>query len=299
MSPGSFWHTKQFCHIFTPVDQLLCSILHKNGPTTYNEHFTVYNIMTFVCLLVDCTRCSEYFVQLFEPLTWLVCMLACVRLCVTSQLSRATLGAVANYRHFVSNERCSFELNPPPPSPSPKWTHYMHMEKCWPRNAGIVCMMRYTWWCLALRSILRKACDVPGSTEGLFSCFFLSGVGACLPTFVLRITDSASDGARSWRLRVSSAEDVDKLKLGHEGLPVGEVFSIGFLRHRSQREVMQNHRQQSKNADFSSKRTSFDPPPSQTNIVRLKQNAGNWRRPLNEQNAKMHKHWENWKKKKK
>ena len=35
-----------------------------------------------------------------------------------------------------------------------------------------------------------------------------------------------------------------------------------------------------KNADFSSKRTSFDPPPSQTNIVRLKQNAGNWRPPL-------------------
>ena len=34
MSPCSFWHTKQFCHIFTPVDQLLCSILHKNGPTS-------------------------------------------------------------------------------------------------------------------------------------------------------------------------------------------------------------------------------------------------------------------------
>ena len=49
MSPDSFWHTEQFCHIFTPVDQLLCSILHKNGPTTYNEHITVYNIMEFVC----------------------------------------------------------------------------------------------------------------------------------------------------------------------------------------------------------------------------------------------------------
>ena len=49
MSPCLFWHTEQFCHIFTPVDQLLCSILHKNGPTTYNEHFTAYNIMAFVC----------------------------------------------------------------------------------------------------------------------------------------------------------------------------------------------------------------------------------------------------------
>ena len=49
MSPCSFWHTKQFCHIFTPVDQLLCSILHKNGPTTYNEHLTAYNIMALVC----------------------------------------------------------------------------------------------------------------------------------------------------------------------------------------------------------------------------------------------------------
>ena len=49
ISPGSFWHTKQLCHIFTLVDQLSCSILHKNGPTTYNEHFTAYNIMTLVC----------------------------------------------------------------------------------------------------------------------------------------------------------------------------------------------------------------------------------------------------------
>ena len=49
MSPCSFWHKKQFCHIFTPVDQLLCSILHKNGPTTYNEHFTAYNITALVC----------------------------------------------------------------------------------------------------------------------------------------------------------------------------------------------------------------------------------------------------------
>ena len=49
MSPCSFWRTKQFCHIFTPVDQLSCSILHKNGPTTDNEHFTGYNIMTLVC----------------------------------------------------------------------------------------------------------------------------------------------------------------------------------------------------------------------------------------------------------
>ena len=48
--------------------------------------------MTYMCLLVDCTRCSEYFVQLFERWTWLVCMLACVRVCVTSQLSRAMLG---------------------------------------------------------------------------------------------------------------------------------------------------------------------------------------------------------------
>ena len=63
MSAGSFWHTKQFCHIFTPEDQLFCSILHENWPTTYNEHFSAYNIMTFVCLLVDCTRCSEYFVH--------------------------------------------------------------------------------------------------------------------------------------------------------------------------------------------------------------------------------------------
>ena len=52
------------------------------------------------CVLVDCTRCSEYFVQLFEAWTWLVCMLACLRLCVTSQLSRATLRGPALTYYF-------------------------------------------------------------------------------------------------------------------------------------------------------------------------------------------------------
>ena len=99
--------------------------------------------------------------------------------------SQFWLGAVANYRHFVSNERCSFELKPPPPSS--KRTHTLHPygKKCWP-TSGIVYVMRYTGWCLDLRSILEKACHVPGSTEGLFSCFFLSGVGAYLSPFVLR-----------------------------------------------------------------------------------------------------------------
>ena len=58
MSPGSFSHTKQFCQNFTPIDQLLCSTLHKNGQL----------------------------VQLFEAWTWLVCMPVCLRLCATSQL---------------------------------------------------------------------------------------------------------------------------------------------------------------------------------------------------------------------
>ena len=127
---------------------------------------------------------------------------------------------------FQTNDvRLSWTPLPPPPN---EHIHCMHMEKCLPRNAGILNMKRYTWWCLALRSISGKACDVPGSTEGLFSCFFLGGVGAYLPPFVLRITENnASDGARSRRSRVSSAEDVDyKLRLGHEGLPVSEFRNI-------------------------------------------------------------------------
>ena len=148
--------------------------------------------------------------------------------------------------------------------------------------------MRNTWWCLALRSIsgkvwcpwiYRRAFRVPCSW---------AGVGAGLPTFVLRITDGTNNGARSWSLRVSFAEDVDKLRLGHEGLPVGEVCNImDFFDTQTTWEVMQNHTQQSKNADFSSKRTSFDPPPSPMNIVRLKQNAGNWRRPLSKKDERM------------
>ena len=56
MSPESFWHTKQFCYIFTPADQLLCTILHKNGPTTYNERFTACNIMALVKNKSRCDR---------------------------------------------------------------------------------------------------------------------------------------------------------------------------------------------------------------------------------------------------
>ena len=44
--------------------------------------------MILVWLLVDCTRCSEYFVQCFEAWTWLVYMLVCVRLCVTLRQDR-------------------------------------------------------------------------------------------------------------------------------------------------------------------------------------------------------------------
>ena len=125
------------------------------------------------------------------------------------------LGAVANYRHFFQTNDVRLSWNPLPLLQTNTYITCI-WKKCWPRNAGIVYMMRYAWWCPALRSILGKACHVSGSTEGLFSCFFLSGVGAHLPPFVLRITDSASGGARSRRSRVSSVEDVDKLGLGHE-----------------------------------------------------------------------------------
>ena len=62
------------------------------------------------------------------------------------------------------------------------------------------------WYCLpdAVHMVVssslkcfRKARDVPGYAEGLFSCFFLSGLGAYPPPFVLRVTDSVRDGARS------------------------------------------------------------------------------------------------------
>ena len=45
---------------------------------------------------------GEYFVQLFEASTWLVCMLACLRLCVTSQLSRATLRKFTKISRFTA-----------------------------------------------------------------------------------------------------------------------------------------------------------------------------------------------------
>ena len=81
MSPCSFWHTEQFCHIFTPVDQLLCSILHKSGPTTHNEPFTAYNIMALcVCWLIARGAVSTLYSFLKHGHD-LLCMLVCLRLC--------------------------------------------------------------------------------------------------------------------------------------------------------------------------------------------------------------------------
>ena len=114
MSPCSFWHTEQFCHIFTPVDQLLCSILHKNGPTTYNEPFTTYNIMALcVCWLIARGAVSTLYSFLKHGHD-LLCMLVCLRLCVTSQLSRATLTCQSQFArlrdqstaHIIRNTNC-------------------------------------------------------------------------------------------------------------------------------------------------------------------------------------------------
>ena len=44
-----FGTPSNFVTFSSPVDQLFCSVLHKNGHTTYNEHFTAYKFMTFVC----------------------------------------------------------------------------------------------------------------------------------------------------------------------------------------------------------------------------------------------------------
>ena len=46
------------------------------------------------CVLVDCTRCSEYFVQLFEAWTWLVC--AC--------LFEAVCDVTTVPSHFIKGE---------------------------------------------------------------------------------------------------------------------------------------------------------------------------------------------------
>ena len=58
---------------------------------TYYVQWALYCVQHYDICVSAGTRCSEYFVQLFEALRWLVSMLACVRLCVTSQLPRATL----------------------------------------------------------------------------------------------------------------------------------------------------------------------------------------------------------------
>ena len=138
-----------------------------------------------------------------------------------------SLWAVANYRHFVSNERCSFELKPPPPPPN-EHTHNMHMKKMLTKKCGHCLHDAVHMVVSSSPKYFREGLWCPCLYRRAFSCFlsFLSGVGVYLPPFVLHITDSASDGARSWRSRVSSAEDFDKLGLGHEGVHLSEVCNI-------------------------------------------------------------------------
>ena len=78
-----------------------------NCPTMYNEHFTAHNIMTFVCLLVACPRCSEYSVQLFEPCMDMTGVHACLCKAVwrhncpegSGQLSRHTQPHTGKHTH--------------------------------------------------------------------------------------------------------------------------------------------------------------------------------------------------------
>ena len=103
------------------------------------------------------------------------------------------LGAQLNHRHLFSNERCAFELNPPPPPPWSKclWKNADQEMKVWS-----TCDTNRK--CLDLRSNSGKACGVPGSTEGLFSCLFLcrAGLASRLP--------SAIRSAHHWQRRRES-----------------------------------------------------------------------------------------------
>ena len=114
----------------------------------------------------------------------------------------------------------------PLPSPPNEHIHFIHKEKMLIKKCRYCLHDAVHMVVSSYQKYFRKACDVPGPTEGLFSCFFLSWVGAYLPPFTLRVTDSAGDDARTWRLRVSSAEDVDKFRLGDECLSVSEVCNV-------------------------------------------------------------------------
>ena len=96
LSPGLFWHTKQFCHFFTPVDQLFavsCIKIDLLCTMSTLLQRTLWHLC--VCWLKARGAVSTLFSFLKHGHNWCVCnsewTLACVNLCVTSQLSRATL----------------------------------------------------------------------------------------------------------------------------------------------------------------------------------------------------------------
>ena len=92
MSPCSSWHTKQFCHIFTPVDQLLCSGLHTCKTDLLRTMSALLRTTLWhciVCWLIARGAVSTLYSFFKHGHDWCVCLP--VWGCVTSQLSRATL----------------------------------------------------------------------------------------------------------------------------------------------------------------------------------------------------------------
>ena len=119
------------------------------------------------------------------------------------------LGAVANYRHLFSNERCSFESNPPPP-PLVQMNTY---NKCLWKNADQEMKVLPTW-CDTYGSVwISEAIQVKpavslASQKGFFLSFRASsGIGiesTFRHSFCMSLTASA---------RVDLAERVDKLTI--------------------------------------------------------------------------------------
>ena len=253
-----------FCDLKFHLSPVWWSQEHENSSLTN----VVVVIVSFIFLPIQITISTE-----FSFLSLKIVFFLMFRLAASSERKERKdghyrdLGAVANYRHFVSNERCSFELNTPPPPLLQTNTYITCIwKKCWPRNAGIVYMMRYTWWCLALRSILGKACDVPGSTKGLFSswagweCTFRHSFCASLTALATaRLMKIASQLCRRrWQTRASP-----------RSLHVSEVCNIvDFLLLRNDQEAMQKTRSSPKMPIFlPNEQASTLPPLKRTSFV--------------------------------
>ena len=121
MSPGSFWQIKQFCHIFTPVDQLF--LQYPALKLTYNVQWALYCVQHYdICVStgwlhkVQWVLCTAFWTMDMTGLYACLCEAVCDVTTVPSRLK--SLSELKTLRFCSAVDQSILEQARPFPSPS-------------------------------------------------------------------------------------------------------------------------------------------------------------------------------------